>query len=88
MRTLSTLSTHYRRCNGNFDYIENTLQEMLWELFHLSRPAAVQDGRGGHGGGGAEGPDQLLRLRGLGGVPALLRCRPEPGSGPHLHTSD
>ena len=30
-------------------------QEVLWELLHLPRPAALQDGLVGNGGGGAEG---------------------------------
>ena len=52
---------------------------MLRQLLHLSRPAALQDGLRGDGGGRAEGPDGLLRLRGLGRVSTLLRRRPQPG---------
>ena len=52
---------------------------MLRQLLHLPRPAALQDGLRGDGGGRAEGQDGLLRLRGLGRVSTLLRCRPQPG---------
>ena len=55
------------------------VQEVLWELLHVPRPAALQDGLPGDGGGGAARHDRLLRLRGLGRVQSLLRRGPQPG---------
>ena len=52
---------------------------MLWQLFYLSWPAALQDGFLGDGGSDPQRQDRLLWLCCLGRVSSLLCCCPQSG---------